>query len=153
TSLMAVELVESLPGSACAVLGSGAVGLATARLLQQRGARVTIYTRDLPPRTTSNIAGAQWWPTSVFDDDRITPEFRTQFLRAARLAYDQYQTLIGPRYGIRWLPNYFLNDRPFRDTFMMGTSSPMRGMYPGFRDLAANEHPFAAPHVRMFYTM
>src|SRR5258708_36140457 len=36
-----------------AVIGCGAVGLATARLLQRRGCAVTIYAKELPPATTS----------------------------------------------------------------------------------------------------
>ena len=59
-----------------AVLGCGVVGLSTARLLQQRfqdgPGTVTIYARDLPPSTTSNIAGALWHASSPFDQDRIT---------------------------------------------------------------------------------
>ena len=58
-----------------AVLGCGVMGLATARLHQLRGWRVTLYARDLPPRTTSNVAGGQWTPTSVFDRDVATPAF------------------------------------------------------------------------------
>src|SRR2546430_9259179 len=54
-----------------AVLGCGVNGLSTARLLQQRfqdgAGTVTIYAKDLPPETTSNIAGAFWYPSSVFD--------------------------------------------------------------------------------------
>jgi glycine/D-amino acid oxidase-like deaminating enzyme len=53
-----------------AVLGCGVSGLSTARLLQRRfqngPGTVTIYAKDLPPDTTSNIAGASWSPTSVF---------------------------------------------------------------------------------------
>src|SRR5262249_40437910 len=44
-----------------AVLGCGVSGLSTARLLQRRfqdgPGTVTIYAKDLPPETTSNIAG------------------------------------------------------------------------------------------------
>src|SRR2546430_3544574 len=54
-----------------AVLGCGVNGLSTARLLQRRfqdgAGTVTIYAKDLPPETTSNIAGAFWYPSSVFD--------------------------------------------------------------------------------------
>ena len=39
-----------------AIIGCGVVGLSTARLLQRRGWQVTIYARDLPPNTTSNVA-------------------------------------------------------------------------------------------------
>ena len=48
-------------GHLSAVLGCGAVGLATARVLQDRGFAVTIYARQLPPDTTSNVAGAMWF--------------------------------------------------------------------------------------------
>ncbi|MFT6824056.1 MAG: D-amino-acid oxidase, partial [Pseudohongiellaceae bacterium] len=75
TSYLAMELAEQTAHRRCAVLGAGAVGLAAARLLQDRGWDVTIYTRDLPPNTTSNIAGGQWSPTSVYDDDKVTPQF------------------------------------------------------------------------------
>ena len=48
------------------VLGCGVMGLSTGRLLQQRfqdgPGTVTIYAKDLPPDTTSNIAGALWYP-------------------------------------------------------------------------------------------
>src|SRR5215217_4496538 len=61
-----------------AVLGSGVSGLSTARLLQRRfqngPGTVTIYAKDLPPDTTSNIAGAWWSPTSVYET--ATPRFK-----------------------------------------------------------------------------
>jgi D-amino-acid oxidase len=62
TSKLAVDL--GLPGHVgpVAVLGCGAVGLATARLAQEAGFDVTIYTKAMPPETTSNIAGGQWFP-------------------------------------------------------------------------------------------
>jgi D-amino-acid oxidase len=67
TSKLAVDL--GLPGHVgpVAVLGCGAVGLATARLAQEAGFDVTIYTKAMPPETTSNIAGGQWLPVSVYD--------------------------------------------------------------------------------------
>jgi FAD dependent oxidoreductase len=66
-----------LPGHTgpVAVLGCGAVGLATARLLQEAGAAVTIYAKDLPPNTTSNIAGGQWFPAFVSQPEKRTALF------------------------------------------------------------------------------
>jgi D-amino-acid oxidase len=55
----ALALEQAPPVRDCAVLGCGAVGLATARLTQERGMQVTIYAAALPPETTSNVAGAQ----------------------------------------------------------------------------------------------
>jgi D-amino-acid oxidase len=54
-----------------AVLGCGVSGLSTARMLQRRyqngPGTVTIYAKGIPPDTTSNVAGAWWSPTSVYE--------------------------------------------------------------------------------------
>ena len=153
TSQLAVEMLPAGAPSSVAVLGCGGVGLATARLLQRRGAAVTIYAKNLPPDTTSNISGAQWSPVSVFDDDRLTPAFRDQFARAARIAYRQYQNMLGDYYGVRWIPNYILSDQPIRNSLVLGADSPIRDLYPESHDLAPGEHPFDAKYVQQFDTM
>ncbi len=153
TADLAVQMAAESSPASVAVLGAGGVGLATARLLQRRGIPVTIYAKSLPPDTTSNKSGAQWWPVSVYDRDRLTPEFRDVFLRAARLSYEHYQTMVGPAYGIRWVRNYMLSEHEPGDSLYMGLQSPMRDMYPELRDLRTDEHPFAANHVRQFDTM
>jgi D-amino-acid oxidase len=147
---LAVE--QALPTNArrMAVLGSGAVGLATARLLQEHGVEVTIYAKDLPPGTTSNIAGAQVFPVTVFDTDSATPAFLTQFAEAARFSYRRYQIMVGDYYGIRWLPNYRMDSKPFRP---ISKQDPMAELMPELRDLGKNEHPFPFPYVRQFDTM
>jgi D-amino-acid oxidase len=150
TSYLAMELAEQTAHRRCAVLGAGAVGLSAARLLQDRGWDVTIYARDLPPNTTSNIAGGQWSPTSVYDDDKVTPQFEAQFEAAMRHAYRYFQNLAGPRYGVRWISNYALANQPpepnnFNDRYAQ--------MYPELRDLSASQHPFPADYVRHYNTM
>lgn len=89
-----------------AVLGCGVSGLSTARLLQQRfqGATttITIYAKSLPPDTTSNVAGAFWSPTSVYDASSVTAKFSEQFLHACRVSNRAFQELVGPEYGVRW---------------------------------------------------
>src|SRR5437867_2338439 len=104
-----------------AVIGCGAVGLATARLLQQRGAQVTIHAAELPPETTSNIAGAQWFPFSVCDRAALVPPFLDQLVAAATFAYRTYQTLVGPDYGVRWMTNYRVEDGPPNEDSLVGT--------------------------------
>jgi D-amino-acid oxidase len=154
TARLAVDLGAPGYTGAVAVLGSGAVGLATARLLQEAGLAVTIYTKALPPYTTSNIAGAQWFPVTVSDPDRRTPEFNRQFLTAAQYAYTRYQIMIGPRYGIRWMRNYYLQNEAWAETSYSGIQSPLRSMMPEFRDLTPQEHPFTGyTHVRQYDTM
>src|SRR6185295_4360376 len=112
TANLATQHALSLPHRDAAVIGCGAVGLATARLLQDHGFTVTIYARELSPDTTSNIAGASWAPTLVFDSDRSTPAFEDQFVRAGRFAWRYFQTLVGPTYGISWRDSYLLSDGP-----------------------------------------
>jgi glycine/D-amino acid oxidase-like deaminating enzyme len=108
TSHIAIEELyrEDPPRGGVAVLGAGALGLATARLLQRRGVEVTIYAKDLPPQTTSNIAAGQWSPYFVSDFSKRSPRFQEQFERAARLSHRYFQDLVGDHYGVRWLTNY-----------------------------------------------
>jgi D-amino-acid oxidase len=147
TSQLAVEELGGWTGprDRCAVIGCGAVGLATARLLQRRGAAVTIYAKDLPPHTTSNIAGGQWGPFSVFDPGRTTAAFDEQFARARTLAWRLFQDLPGSEYGIRWIENYSLRDTPF-------TAAPPEQVR-DVEDLGPREHPFPARYARRFTTM
>jgi glycine/D-amino acid oxidase-like deaminating enzyme len=44
------------------VIGCGVVGLTTALILLREGHEVTIVSKDTPPDTTSNAAGAFWNP-------------------------------------------------------------------------------------------
>lgn len=50
------------------VVGGGVIGLTTAVVLAERGARVRVWTREPVELTTSAVAGALWWPY------RIEPE-------------------------------------------------------------------------------
>lgn len=126
-----------------AVLGAGALGLATARLLQKRGVAVTIYAAALPPDTTSNIAGGQWAAALVADS--WNDKFRTQFVRAMRLSHRYFQALAGPRYGVRWLPDYNLN--------AYGISGPLKDLFPEVRTIPSGEHPFPVGEIAAYTTM
>jgi glycine/D-amino acid oxidase-like deaminating enzyme len=64
TGLMAAELASQTGMQRAAVVGSGAVGLTSARQLQRRGFDVTIYAAAVPPNVTSNMSLAGFTPTS-----------------------------------------------------------------------------------------
>lgn len=154
TARLAVDLAIQGYSGPAAVLGCGAVGLATARILQESGLQVVIYAQDLPPRTTSSVAGGQWFPVLVSDHQHRTGAFLNQFLSAARYAYERYQTMVGTRYGVRWIRNYFLQHDPWPEQSLMGTHGPLASMMPELRDLTPQEHPFAGyEYVRQFDTM
>jgi D-amino-acid oxidase len=151
TARLAVDMIPPDDRGAVGVLGCGAVGLATARLLQETGRAVTIYAKDLPPNTTSNVAGGQWFPFFVFDSHRRTPEFPKQFVAASEFAYRRYQIMVGPRYGVRWMRNYVLSNDSWSEGALIGRESPLRSMLPELRDLSPSEHPFSGyRYVRQF---
>ncbi len=144
TAELAADLVrESGRTGSAAVLGCGAVGLAAARVLQRRGFAVTIYARELPPGTTSSVAGASWYPAYIVDRARRTPEWDAQFERAARASHRAFQGLVGEDYGVHWREEYFLTDDPRQELGDWG----LRDLFPQRRTLSASENPFAAPHV------
>jgi D-amino-acid oxidase len=153
TAHLATELALPTGAKRIAVLGAGAVGLATARLLQERGVEVAIYARDLPPATTSNIAGAQWFPFSVYDDVSVTPAFRAQFVEAARFAYRRLQLMVGEYYAIRWMSNFSMSKEPHSDEGLVSRQSPIADLLPELHDLKPGEHPFPYPYVRQYDTM
>jgi hypothetical protein len=148
TAHIALEAVGDTKAR-CAVLGCGAVGWRR-HGWQRRGALVTIYARDLPPRTTSNVAGAQWSPVSVADAGRRTPAFDEQFSRAARLSYRYFQDLLGAGYGVRWIENYFLGDEPPRRSW---EQELIADLYPATSELGPGQHPFPTRYARRVLTM
>ena len=148
TAYLAADLVrESGKSGAAAVVGCGVVGLATARTLQRRGFDVTIYARDLPPETTSNIAGASWFPSSVIDAGRRTAAWDAQFERAARIAHRQYQLLIGDEYGVHWREQYALSDADADGGGASWDYDMLKDLFPAQRALKPSENPFPAKHV------
>ena len=149
TSELAVDLGFEGPGKRYAVIGCGAVGLATAALLQRRGGLVTIYAKSLPPDTTSNIAGGHWSPFSVFHEGEASASFMEQFHKAARISYRQFQLLAGARYGVSWRRDYVLTDRTAVGPFV----ESIRDVVPGLAILKPGEHPFGDTHVQTSLAM
>ncbi len=153
TARLAVDLAQGQSG-AVAVLGSGAVGLATAMLAREAGFDVTLYTKGLPPFTTSNVAGGQWYPAMVCDHDKRTPQFNQQLVSAAEYAYRRYQAMVGPKFSIRWMRNYMADTDPWDESGNYGRNGLLAGVLPELRDLTPEENPFPSyPHTRQFDSM
>ena len=152
SSALAVAEVGGVTDRRAAVIGSGIMGLTTARLLQDRGWTVTIYAGALAPDTTSNVAGGQWSPTSVFEENLVTPPFAAQFKEAARIAHRTFGRLVGAGYGVSWRENYFLSDAPSppANTYYL---RELPELFPSLEVLSPADHPFPAPHVSRFVTM
>ena len=149
SSALAVrEAADLAPGEA-AVLGSGIMGLCTARLLQDAGWSVTVYTRDVYRHTTSNVAAGEWGPFSTHDSDRVDAAFLARLDWAARVSHHAFTNLTGPKYGVRWLENYDLSDTPH------GAQTPLSygELFTYQGDLAPGEHPFGNRYARRMVTM
>ena len=169
TASLALDLARDFPGARTsrpvrssrpaarrrfAVLGCGVNGLSTALLLQRRfqdgPGTVTIYARDLPPETTSNIAGGFWSPTSLYDTEAASVKFVEQFRLACRISNRAFQLLVGPEYGVRWIDTFEL----YRDEESLQSELPGgNDLYPQQEAHREPEHYFGFPFVRQYSTM
>lgn len=164
TGLLAAELALLHAERRAAVIGCGTVGLTAARQLQRRGFDVTIYTRAVPPDTTSNMALAAFTPTSGLISAEVTAAWTTQFQHAVEVSYRQLQLLAGRDYGISWIDSFNTTDTPSaagRDTNPnaggAGTNfrgSDMRALIPpnveesvGRIVLGPDQHPFPSRYA------
>ena len=141
-----------LPGHSgrVAVLGAGVMGLTTARLAQEAGYQVTLYAKALPPDTTSNIAGGQWYPSLLYRRSQLTPAFTAQMKAAAAYAYQRFQIMTGDEYGVRWMTNYQLSDSPQPES---RKDEVLASMLPENRVLAPGEHSFGEAYVSQWSGM
>ena len=147
SSRLATDLGLAGHSGPVAVIGSGVMGLTTARLVQESGLPVTIYTAALPPDTTSAVAGGQVSPFGHFREDSVTPQWMGQFKAAMAYSWKRFQTLAGDRYGIRWLPTYEQSrNAAFADDWL-------NEFHANARLLRRDEHPFPVEHIVRFDTM
>jgi len=145
TSSIAVENIAQSDISEIAVVGCGVIGLSTAQLLQSKGFNVTIYSKEIPPNTTSDVAGALWGPVSVFEEGKAGIEFIEQFYWSSRISHRIFQDFISEKYGVRWIKNYSLG-KPFN--FPGG-----KDLYSGFKEHQNGEILFGFSNVQEINTM
>ena len=134
-----------------AVLGCGVNGLSTARTLQRRfSGSVTVYAKDLPPNTTSNIAGGFWSLTSLHDPHVASIKFTEQFRQACRISNRAFQLLAGTEYGVRWIDTFEL----YRNEAAIERELPGgNDLYPQQEIHRDPDHYFGFPYVKQFSTM
>ena len=78
------------------VVGAGVIGLTSAIRLLEAGHRVRILARDFPPHTTSDVAGAIWYPYEAYPTGRVLP----WAVRSLEV-YGELAKLRGS--GVRWI--------------------------------------------------
>jgi glycine/D-amino acid oxidase-like deaminating enzyme len=150
SSALAVREATGLPVGSAAVMGSGIMGLTTARLLQDAGWDVTIYTRDPSRHAVSNVGAGQWAPTSVFEEGIASAAFEAQYRFASRISHHAYQNLVGAGYGVSFIENYYIGDEPREQSYYL---RELPELFSSVADLEPGQHPFPTRHVTRTVTM
>ncbi|MDU0353992.1 FAD-dependent oxidoreductase [Paraglaciecola aquimarina] len=112
SSALAVDQVIYSGHKQAAIIGGGIMGLTTARLLQEAGWQVTIYSKSVARHTTSHVAGGEWGPFSVHDPLVSSPAFKRQIQTAAKIAHQTFSSMVGEHYGVSWTELYSMSKKP-----------------------------------------
>ncbi|HEY2357594.1 MAG TPA: FAD-dependent oxidoreductase [Phenylobacterium sp.] len=148
-----------------AVVGCGALGLTSAILAQEAGAKVTVYAKDLLPDARSARATGSWTPDSrIALASAVGPEFGALWEEMARTSFKRFRRYLGlPGSPVEWTDRYFLSDPNGGPEY-----SPPQGLAPlefaEFRDrvldimphaelLPAGATPFPTAEVRRSSSM
>jgi D-amino-acid oxidase len=149
TAKLAVDLAQTTGEKSFAVMGSGIVGITTARTLQDHGYQATIYTKALPPLVTSSKATGTWSPASrLLEAQYVTPEYEELWKKTATYSFRTYQNLLGFNDIVTWIDNYVVREKfsPEPESLDSGEGKYARlripGLLPERHVLAQKDHPF-----------
>ena len=111
---MQVQKAMSRSPKKIAVIGCGIIGLTSALMAQRAGAEVTIYTRELLPRTRSYRANGVWGPGTVALASEAPANLGDIWEQMARISWKNFRPYIGMAGNpIAWSDHYDLSDTPF----------------------------------------
>jgi glycine/D-amino acid oxidase-like deaminating enzyme len=160
SSSVAVEKAMAAGEREVAVIGCGALGLTSAILLRQAGARVTIYARERPHETPSARATGTWSPDSrIALTTAVAPGFPALWEKMCRKSFHTYASYLGMAGNpVEWTDRYILRDdntpqrqgsRPETEQLPFAHyEERVADLSPRFHDLPPGSHPFPTPHVR-----
>ena len=154
---LAVRMAMASSPRSVAVIGCGAIGLTSAILAQEAGARVTIYARDLLPDARSARATGSWTPDSRIALTKTAgPAFADRWEEMARISFKRYRRYLGlPGTPVEWSDRYNLFDGP--PDSEPEADDPLGFAHYGDRIRDLNGHsevlppgstPFPTPYVR-----
>jgi glycine/D-amino acid oxidase-like deaminating enzyme len=110
---IAVRKAMATGPASVAVVGCGAIGLSSAILAQEAGAKVTIYAKDLAPDARSARATGSWTPDSRIALADAGPQFAVLWEEMARVSFKRFRRYLGlPGNPIEWSDRYYLSDPP-----------------------------------------
>jgi glycine/D-amino acid oxidase-like deaminating enzyme len=157
SGVLAVRMAVANAPKEIAVIGCGAIGLTSAILAQEAGAKVTIYARDLLPDARSSRATGSWTPDSRIALTKVAgPAFADRWEEMARLSFKRYRRYLGlPGAPVEWSDRYILADDASGPA--EGPADPLgfakyedriRDLDPHSETLPAGATPFPTPYVR-----
>jgi len=162
---VALALVLAQRPRQVAVIGSGAIGLTTARVAQRAGLRVRIYCKDRPPEVRSSAATGLWTPDSRICSSAAMPaDFAQRWEAMARSSFKTYQSLLGLAGApVEWRDGFALSDTPFEQPLpdedddgepdYPDLAPRIADIHPRSQALEPGEHPFHTPYARRFTQM
>jgi glycine/D-amino acid oxidase-like deaminating enzyme len=160
SSTIAVRKAMANSPREIAVIGCGALGITSALLAQNTGARVTIYAREPLSEARSHRATGSWTPDSrIALSDAAAPGFGDLWEEMARTSFRTYRTWLGlPGDPVRWVDRYVV---PYEgaagaaapaaaapELEFASYSSRLRDLTPGQETLAGANTPFPVQTVR-----
>jgi D-amino-acid oxidase len=159
SSSLAVEKALAGGERDIAVIGCGALGLTSATLLQQAGARVTIYARERPPDVRSSRATGSWTPDSrIALAGSVAPDFPALWEKMCRKSFHVYESYLGMAGNpVEWTDRYSLWDDASRGTSAAAPPGErlefarymnrVADITPHSQELPPGSHPFPTQHA------
>jgi D-amino-acid oxidase len=154
SSSIAVEKAMAAGEKDIAVIGCGALGLTSAILLQQAGAKATIYARERFPDVRSARATGSWTPDSrIALTNSVSSDFPALWEKMCRRSFHTYESYLGMAGNpVEWTDRYSLSD----DDPAAGPANPapeeppkfasyharVADLTPRARELPPGSHPF-----------
>jgi D-amino-acid oxidase len=162
---IAVRKAMANSPSEVAVVGCGAIGLSSAILAQEAGAKVTIYAKDLLPDARSARATGSWTPDSrIALASAVGPKFGVLWEEMTRTSFKRFRGYLGlPGAPVEWTDRYYLSDPADGTEYSPPQTRPPLE-FAEFRDrilditprmelLPAGATPFPTGHVRRTSSM
>jgi len=157
---VAVEKAMTAGERDVAVIGCGALGITSGILLQQAGARVTIYAKERPHEARSARATGTWSPDSrIALTTAVTPDFPALWEKMCRKSFQTYASYLGMAGNpVEWTDRYIVwddNAEPRQASQPTIEELPfahygqrIADLNPEFRDLPPGSHPFPTQNAR-----
>lgn len=168
---VAVGKALSVLPEAIAVVGCGIIGLTSAIVAQRAGLKVTIYARELLPRTRSFRASGSFTPGSrIALAGPAGAQFPDQWEQMARFSWKMFRTFLGlPGNPVEFGDSYAVSDKPIerrkwpadpaitrswetaglpqQNSEFAHLDERIRDIVPQSVPLSPEENPFATPYA------